>query len=85
MRAVRERPRVALATVLGALALALAGLALGALLADSGPEVPQATQARLVGAERSARRSERVLKATRSELARVREGLARAPKAITVS
>jgi len=63
-RAVRERPRVALAAALVALLLLGTG-ALGAALAHSDPQTPPAVQARLQHAEVALEHQQRALDAAR--------------------
>ena len=76
MRAVRERPRVAAVTVLGAVALVLCGAALGALLAGRRAEMPQTAQVRLASAQQATREQTRLLNAP-VEAAQARAALAR--------
>ena len=80
MRALKERPRVAAATALGATALIACAAGLGAILASSGPEIPQATHVRLVSAERATRNQGQLLRTTRAELNRARIALAAATR-----
>jgi len=68
MRALRERPRVAAATALGTTALIACGAGLGAVLASNGPEISQATQVRLVSAERTTQNQGQLLRTTWAEL-----------------
>jgi hypothetical protein len=77
MRAVRERPRVAAVTALGAVALMLCGAALGALLAGGGAEIPQTAQVRLASAHQATREQTRLLDAARVEVAEAHAALAR--------
>jgi len=68
MRVVRERPRVAAATALGAVALATLCGALGALIAGQPSTVSKATELRLASAENAARGHARLLGAARAQL-----------------
>jgi hypothetical protein len=77
MRAVRERPRVAAVTVLGAVVLVLCGAALGALLAGGWAEIPQTAQVRLASAQQATREQTELLDAARVQAAEARASLAR--------
>ena len=72
-RAIRERPRVAVAAVLSVVALVLVGVALGALIAAGPPDATTTTQLRLASAESTARDAVRRLRVAEAHVTRAEE------------
>jgi hypothetical protein len=79
-RAIRERPRVAAAAVLGVIALVLGGVALGALVPTGPSAATTTTQLRLASAESSAHDAARRLRVAEADASNAEETLQRSQR-----
>jgi hypothetical protein len=79
-RAIRERPRVAAAAVLGVVALVLVGVALGALIPAGPSAATTTTQLRLASAESTARDAARRLRVAEADASNAEEALQRSQR-----
>ena len=79
-RAIKERPRVAAAAVLGAAALVLIGVVLGALIPAGPSAATSTTQLRLASAESTARDAARRLRIAEADASNAEEVLQRSQR-----